>query len=153
MPNVLPRLGMPSLCPPTAGTTGPSHGLKQKAGCRRAGRPATWCAPARLAAASTPSHSSECRDCHRMEGGPGPGGVPPWGDGANPHPGVMLLQEFPLVVHIKALMGRKHPDPEGWHPLIHGGTQAYWCGAGAEGLVRRVPLPGILSGAPVAFPS
>lgn len=152
MPNVLPRLSVPSLCPPTAGTTGPSRGLKQRAGCRRAGKPATWCAPARLAAASTPSRSSECRDGHRT-GGSRPQGFPPWGDGANPHPGAMLQQEFPLVFHIKALSGRKHPDPEGWHLPIQGGTQAYWCGAGVEGVVQRVPLPGTLSGAPVAFPS
>lgn len=54
-------------------------------------------------------------------GGSRPRGFPPWGDRANPHAEVMLQREFPLAVHIKALLGRKHPDPEGRHPLIHGG--------------------------------
>lgn len=127
---------VPSLCPPTAGTTGPSHGLKRRAGCRRAGRRGTWCAPARPAAASTPSRSSECRDGQKTVGmakkqsGCCPRGVPPWGDGENPHP-----WGDPSSSH-------QSPDPEGRHLPIQGGDPGVlvWSWGGGGGTACP-PLP------------
>lgn len=119
----------PRVSPPTGGTMGPSRGPRRRAGCRRAERPATWCAPARPAAASTPSRSSEWPNGRRVEWG----GCHGTRSGGGTHPGGMLQQEPPAC---SCPDGWEHPCPGGWHPHTHtpcGGPQASWRGAGVGG--------------------
>lgn len=60
--------------------------------------------------------------------GAAPGGSHPGEMGRIPTLGAIL------VVHIKAQIPRDGTSRS------EGGTQAFWCGAGAEGVVQRVPL-------------
>lgn len=119
-----------SLCvPPTGGTMGPSRGPRRRAGCRRAERPATWCAPARPAAASTPSRSSEWPNGRRVELGGGGVGCHGTRSGGGTHPGGMPQQEPPSC-------GRAHVPGDGTptHPprggRRHPGAVLGWVGGG-----------------------
>lgn len=97
-------------------------------------------------------------------------GAPPWGYGANPHPGVMGriptlgrwgesppwgdAAQLALAVHVTAPMGTKRPDPTGRHPLIHGGGDPgilVWSWGGAGGTACPPPRHIVGSASGVSF--